>query len=191
MAVCRLAGESEPSAGGPAQRRLRAWVVSAEQTFKSKWSSGLRVALRISVVWNSPSPEKVIAVAMRRCYSTKPIEEIESELDQKGPEYWKYLLTRALQDKSLDVIEHYCLSLEVEELTKDEVGLLAQKFPYVRFLQLGQEDWLASLNARTLIEMWRDASSKSFAEAVVAALDAKGTSPIFTSLAFGGRKNAG
>jgi hypothetical protein len=147
--------------------------------------------LKVSVVWNSPSPEKVIAVAMRRCYSTKPIEEIESELDQKGPEYWKYLLTRALQDKSLDVIEHYCLSLEVEELSKDEVGLLAQKFPYVRFLQLGQEDWLASLNARTLIEMWRDASSKSFAEAVVAALDAKGTSPIFTSLAFGGGKNAG
>ena len=42
--------------------------------------------MKVSLVWSSPSPERTIAVAMRRCYSTKPIEEIQSELEQKGAE---------------------------------------------------------------------------------------------------------
>ena len=88
------------------------------------------------MVWSAPKPEKTIAVAMRRCYSAKPIEEIEAELEQKGPEYWKYLLTRALQDKSLDVIEHFTFTLVADEMEEHEVGRLALSFPFVRFLSL-------------------------------------------------------
>jgi len=135
-------------------------------------------------------PEKTIAIAMRRCYSTKPIEEVESDLDQRGQEYWKYLLTKALQDKSLDVIEHFTMTLLVEGAGEAETGNLALQFPFLRFLRVGEDDWLLSLNARTLIEMWRDDSAKSFASAVVSELDARGVSSLFNSLAFVENSNA-
>src|SRR5436309_5509721 len=102
--------------------------------------------MKVSLVWHTPNPERTIAVAMRRCYSTKPIEEIEAELEQKGSEYWKYLLTRALQDKSLDVIEHYCLELLFEGVAEEEVGRVSRAFPFVRALQLNDQDWLAAMN---------------------------------------------
>ncbi len=146
--------------------------------------------MKVSVVWSSPSPEKTIAVAMRRCYSTKTIEEIETELDQKGSEYWKYLLTRALQDKSLDVLEHFTMTLLVEEMNAGDAGNLARSFPYVRLSYLAEDDWLLSLNARTLVELWRDAEARPFAEAVIGELDAKGISPLFNSIAFGERVRA-
>jgi hypothetical protein len=141
--------------------------------------------MNVSVVWATPSPEKTIAVAMRRCYSTKPIEEIEAELDQKGPEYWKYLLTRALQDKSLDVLEHYCLELLLEGVGESEVGRVLRSFPFVRMLRLNEEDWLTAINARTLIEMWRDSEFRPFAGRIVDELNVTGVSPIFNSVAFG------
>ena len=122
---------------------------------------------------------------MRRCYSTKPIEEIESELDQKGQEYWKFLLTKALQDKSLDVIEHFTMTFVLDGLDEVEAGRLAIKFPFIRFMRLPAKSWLVSMNGRTLIEMWRDASSKSFASVVIAELDAKKICPLLQSLAFG------
>lgn len=122
---------------------------------------------------------------MRRCYSTKPIEEIEMELEQKGQEYWKYLLTRALQDKSLDVIEHYQLELLIEEAPEDEVQKVATAYPFLRFLQLNKKDWLVSMNARTLIEIWRDGTYRAFARSVVDQLNANKTSPMFNSVAFG------
>jgi hypothetical protein len=147
--------------------------------------------LKVSVVWATPSPEKTIAIAMRRCYSTKTIEEIETELDQKGPDYWKYLLTRALQDKSLDVIEHYCLSLSIDGLSDEEAGAIGRDFPYAKFLKLSESDWLLSMNARTLIEMWRGPASRPFASQVVAELDARAISPILNALAFGGSTTAG
>jgi hypothetical protein len=137
------------------------------------------------LVWSVPKPEKIVAVAMRRCYSAKPIEEIEAELEQKGPEYWKYLLSRALQDKSLDVIEHFTFTLMVEEFSEEEVGKLVRSFPFIRFLRLGECDWLVSMNARTLIEVWRSPTSASFAECVIAEFDSKNLCPIFNSLAFG------
>lgn len=146
--------------------------------------------MKVSLVWSAPKPEKTIAMAMRRCYSTKLIEEIEVELDQKGPEYWKYLMGKALQDKSLDVLEHYTLSLLVEGLNEDEVGRLLLGFPYMRWLHLKDDDWLLSMNARTLVEVWRDAAFRPFAESVVVELDVKGVSPIFNSLAFGERVHA-
>ena len=141
--------------------------------------------MKASLVWSSPSPEKTIAMAMRRCYSTKTIEDIELELDQKGPEYWKFLLTKALQDKSLDVIEHFAMTLIVDGLSEAESGRLSIRFPFVRFMRASGDSWLVSMNARTLIEMWRDAASKAFAGAVIEELDTKRVCPLLQSLAFG------
>jgi len=146
--------------------------------------------LKVSLVWSVPKPEKTIAVAMRRCYSAKPIEEIEAELEQKGPEYWKYLLSRALQDKSLDVIEHFAFTLVAEGVGEDEVGRMVQSFPFVKFLRLGESDWLVSMNARTLIEVWRSQAFVDFAESVITEFDFKGICPIFNSLVFGERVRA-
>jgi len=147
--------------------------------------------MKASLVWSSPSPEKTIAVAMRRCYSTKPIEEIEMELDQKGPEYWKYLITKSLQDKSLDVIEHFTMTFMVEGAKESEAGEIARTFPYVRLLRAGSDSWLLSMNARTLIEMWRNGPSKKTAEVFVSELGRRGVCPILIPLAFGEEPNAG
>ncbi len=142
------------------------------------------------MVWASPKPERTIAVAMRRCYSTKAIEEIEAELEQKGVEYWKYLLTKCLQDKSLDVLEHFTLTLLVEGEGEVEVGNLVRGFPYIHAMGLNGNDWLFSMNARTLVELWRNAKTKAFAESVVSELDARNVSPVFNALAFGDRVHA-
>jgi hypothetical protein len=139
----------------------------------------------VSLLWHTPNPDRTIAVAMRRCYSTKPIEEIETELEQKGAEYWKYLLTRALQDKSLDVIEHYYMELLVDELPEDDVARIANAFPFVRFLHLGGASWLVSMNARTLVEMWRDDRFSSSAKVIVDELRQKSASPVLVGVAFG------
>jgi hypothetical protein len=146
--------------------------------------------MKVSLVWSSPSPEKTIAVAMRRCYSTKAIEDIEFELEQKGPEYWKYLLTKALQDKSLDVFEHFTLTVLVEGAGEAEMGGLFLHFPYLRGTRLREVDWLVSLNARTLVELWKDSRGKSFAGTIVTELDNKGICPIFNEVAFGEKRNA-
>lgn len=146
--------------------------------------------MKVSLVWSSPSPEKTIAVAMRRCYSTKPIEEIESELEQKGPEYWKYLLAKSLQDKSLDVIEHFTMTMVVDGVKDAEVGELVRGFPYLRFLRVGGDAWLLSMNGRTLIEMWRNEASKTFAGAIVSELDDRKVCPLLIPLAFGEKVSA-
>ena len=147
--------------------------------------------MKVSLVWSSPFPERTIAVAMRRCYSTKAIEDIESELEQKGSEYWKYLLTKAMQDKSLDVLEHFTLTLLVEGASEADVGVLVRSFPYLRATRLKDTDWLFSMNARTLVEIWKDSRGKDFASLVVSELDSRGVSPIFNELAFGERLHAG
>ncbi|MDV3278336.1 MAG: hypothetical protein LYZ69_07705 [Nitrososphaerales archaeon] len=147
--------------------------------------------MKASLVWSSPSPEKTIAVAMRRCYSTRPIEEIQAELDQKGEEYWKFLLTKALQDKSLDVIEHFTMTLIIDDVSETEAGRLSMEFPFLRFLQIAGDSWLLSMNARTLIEMWRNLASRPFASVIVAELDAKRVCPLLKSLAFGEKVSAG
>ena len=147
--------------------------------------------MKVSLIWSSPSPEETIAVAMRRCYSTKPIEDIEVELEQKGPEYWKFLLTKALQDKSLDVLEHYTMTLLIRDAGEGDMAKLLRSHPYARVTNLKGEDWLMSLNARTLVELWHDAEVKPFAESIVAELDDRKVSPLFNSLAFGERGSAG
>ena len=158
-------------------------------TFKSN-VSWLSWSLKVSLTWSSPKPERTIAVAMRRCFSTKPIEEIESELEQKGAEYWKYLLTKALQDKSLDVLEHFTMTVFVEGGDEAEVGKLVVSFPYLRASHLKGSDWLVSFNARTLVEMWRDQRGKAFARLVISELDSKSVCPVFNELAFGERVHA-
>ena len=146
--------------------------------------------MKVSLVWSSPHPERTIAVAMRRCYSTKPIEDIEAELEQKGPEYWKYLLSKALQDKSLDVLEHFVVTMMVEGAAEADLGLLTRAFPYLRATHLRANDWLLTLNARTLIELWRDPRGKPVAETIVSELSERGVCPILNELAFGVKINA-
>jgi hypothetical protein len=146
--------------------------------------------MKISLVWSSPKPERTIAVAMRRCYSTKVIEDIETELEQKGAEYWKFLLTKCLQDKSLDVLEHFTMSLLAEGVGEVEMSRLVRRFPYVHATRLNDTDWLFSMNARTLVELWRDGEGKPLAESVVAELDKKRVSPLFNELIFGDRTHA-
>ena len=141
--------------------------------------------MKVSLVWASPKPERTIAVAMRRCYSTKTIEEIESELEQKGSEYWKYLLAKCLQDKSLDVLEHFTLSLLVEGVGEAEAAKLIERFPYMRVSGLNADSWLVSMNARTLVEMWREPTAKAFADSVVSELDSKRICPVFNHVVFG------
>jgi hypothetical protein len=141
--------------------------------------------MKAVLVWSSPFPERTIAVAMRRCYSTKTIEEIETELEERGAKYWKYLLTKALQDKSLDVLEHFTLSLLVEEMSGAMAGELARRFPYVHISDVGADLWLVSMNARTLVELWREPQARAFAELVVSELEAKQTCPVFSQVVFG------
>jgi Thymidylate synthase complementing protein len=140
--------------------------------------------MRVSLIWSSPKPERTIAVAMRRCYSTKPIEEIEAELEAKGPEYWKYLISKAMQDKSLDVLEHFTMTLLVEGVGAAEMGRIVMAFPYLRAANLKGDEWIVSLNARTLVELWRDGRGKSLAKTIISELDEKKVSPIFNALAF-------
>lgn len=146
--------------------------------------------MKVSLVWSSPKPERTIAVAMRRCYSTKTIEEIESELEQKGAEYWKYLLTKCLQDKSLDVLEHFTLSLLVDGMGEMEATKLVGGFPYIRVSGLGADSWLVSMNARTLVEMWKEPMARGFAESVVSELDSKRVCPVFNQVVFREGTNA-
>ena len=146
--------------------------------------------MKVSVIWTSPFPERTIAVAMRRCYSTKPIEEIETELEQKGAEYWKYLITKALQDKSLDVLEHFTLTLLAEGADGAEIGDLVRNFPYLRASPLKGDDWMVSFNARTLVELWRAPNGRAFADLVVSELEREGTCPVFNEAAFGVKVHA-
>jgi hypothetical protein len=146
--------------------------------------------MKATLLWNTPKPEMTIGIAMRRCYSTKPIEDIETELEQKGGEYWRYLLRRALEDKSLDVIEHYCFTMLIEEIGNVRLEELLHGFAYVHLLRVSDDCYLMSMNARTLIEMWRSGSSKSFADLVIGQLSEKNVSPIFNSVAFGDGNHA-
>jgi hypothetical protein len=46
------------------------------------------------------------------------------------------------------------------------------------------------MNARTLVELWRDREGKPFAEPLVAELDKRHVSPLFNGLVFGDRAYA-
>ncbi|MDG6996511.1 MAG: FAD-dependent thymidylate synthase [Nitrososphaerota archaeon] len=73
--------------------------------------------MRVKLLWYTPSPEITVALAMRRCYSAKPIEELEAELASR-PGYEKDLIAKALRDKTFDVIEHAVFMFEIEGISR-------------------------------------------------------------------------
>ena len=73
--------------------------------------------MRVKLLWHTPNPEIVVALAMRRCYNSKPIEDLEAELKSK-PGYEKELISKALRDKTFDVIEHAVFMFEIEGISR-------------------------------------------------------------------------
>ena len=73
--------------------------------------------MRVKLLWYTPNPEFNVALAMRRCYSAKPIEELEAELASK-PGYERDLIAKALRDKTFDVIEHAVFMFEIEGISR-------------------------------------------------------------------------
>jgi thymidylate synthase (FAD) len=73
--------------------------------------------IRVRLLWSTPNPEVTVALAMRRCYSAKPIEELESELASR-PGYERDLIAKALRDKTFDVIEHAVFMFEIEGISR-------------------------------------------------------------------------
>ncbi|MDA4129325.1 MAG: FAD-dependent thymidylate synthase [Thaumarchaeota archaeon] len=73
--------------------------------------------IRARLLWHTPNPEVTVALAMRRCYSAKPIEELEAELASR-PGYEKDLIAKALRDKTFDVIEHAVFMFEIEGISR-------------------------------------------------------------------------
>ena len=73
--------------------------------------------MRVKLLWYTPNPEFNVALAMRRCYSAKPIEELERELASK-PGYERELIAKALRDKTFDVIEHAVFMFEIEGISR-------------------------------------------------------------------------
>lgn len=73
--------------------------------------------MRAKLLWYTPNPEFVVALAMRRCYTAKPIEELEAELNSR-PGYEKDLIAKAIRDKTFDVIEHAVFMFEIEGISR-------------------------------------------------------------------------
>jgi thymidylate synthase (FAD) len=73
--------------------------------------------IRARLLWHTPNPEVIVALAMRRCYSAKPIEDLEAELASR-PGYEKDLIAKALRDKTFDVIEHAVFMFEIEGISR-------------------------------------------------------------------------
>jgi thymidylate synthase (FAD) len=73
--------------------------------------------MRVKLLWHTPNPEVVVALAMRRCYSSKPIEDLEKEVQSK-PGYEKELIAKAIRDKTFDVIEHAVFMFEIEGISR-------------------------------------------------------------------------
>src|SRR2546426_7010705 len=74
--------------------------------------------MKINLLSYTQNPEFICALAMRRCYSSKSIEELESELKEKGPDYIKYLMNRVKEDKSFDIWEHALFTFEIEGVSR-------------------------------------------------------------------------
>jgi len=73
--------------------------------------------IRVRLLWYTPNPEFTVALAMRRCYSAKPIEDLEKELASR-PGYERDLIAKALKDKTFDVIEHAVFMFEIEGISR-------------------------------------------------------------------------
>ncbi|MDG7000896.1 MAG: FAD-dependent thymidylate synthase [Nitrososphaerota archaeon] len=73
--------------------------------------------MRVRLMWYTPNPEVMVALAMRRCYNSKPIEELEKELETR-PGYERELIAKAIRDKTFDVIEHAVFMFEIEGVSR-------------------------------------------------------------------------
>jgi thymidylate synthase (FAD) len=73
--------------------------------------------MRVKLLWSTPDAERTVALAMRRCYSSKPIEDLEKEIQAK-PGYERELISKALRDKTFDVIEHAVFMFEIEGISR-------------------------------------------------------------------------
>ena len=102
----------------------------------------------------------------------------------------KYILGKSMQEKSLDVLEHFTMTLLVEGAAEADAGDLARRFPYLRMTRLKDSDWLVSMNSRTLVELWKDPAGRGFAGQVADELDRLCICPIFNEVAFGERIRA-
>jgi thymidylate synthase ThyX len=120
--------------------------------------------MRVRLLWCTPNPEFMVALAMRRCYNSKPIEELEKEL-QSRPGYERELIAKALRDKTFDVIEHAVFMFEIEGVSRilthqlvrhriasydqecfdDETEILTA-LGWKSFNQISKEDRFATLN---------------------------------------------
>ena len=74
--------------------------------------------MKITLLSHTQNPEFVCALSMRRYYSALPIEKLEAELKEKGPDYIKYLMNRVKEDKSFDIWEHCIFSFEIEGVSR-------------------------------------------------------------------------
>jgi hypothetical protein len=104
------------------------------------------------MLWSSSDPERLVGLAMRRCYTTKVWEELAKDVEVEG--YASYLTESAFRRLEFDVYEHIRALFRVEAST-GEVLKLALSHPHVAITAVGEGIWLASMNLRTIVEMAR------------------------------------
>ncbi|MGA1974573.1 MAG: hypothetical protein ABSG92_02965, partial [Conexivisphaerales archaeon] len=103
-------------------------------------------------MWSSHDPEKLIGLAMRRCYTTKVWEELEKDVSIEG--YCAYLTQSAFRRLEFDVYEHVRALFKVDGEPKEMLSL-TEAHPQLAFSSIGDGSYLVSANLRTLTEMGR------------------------------------
>jgi thymidylate synthase (FAD) len=103
--------------------------------------------LRVRLLWHTPNPEYMCALAMRRCYSALPMEELEKELNLKGESYIKYLMERVKKDGSFDIFEHASFMFEIEGVSR----ALTHQLIRHRLCSFDQESQRSAPNPRNYI----------------------------------------
>ncbi len=71
--------------------------------------------MRVSLLYHTPDPEKVVYVAARLCYSRLPIRDIEEEANYKSP---KDLIRRLKKSGHLSVFEHASFTFALEGISR-------------------------------------------------------------------------
>jgi thymidylate synthase (FAD) len=132
--------------------------------------------LLLKPLWHTPEPERLIGVAMRRCYTTHPIETILQEVSR---EYGEYLVASAYERSEYDVYEHVRI-LCLAEGSEREVLHTLLRHRYIEATPLG-DGWLFSFNLRTAVEGAR-LGDEDFNLVV------KQVCPIIASMLRGGRR---
>ncbi|MER3601279.1 MAG: thymidylate synthase (FAD) [Nitrososphaerota archaeon] len=102
----------------------------------------------MEVLWHTAEAERLIGIAMRRCYTSKPLQEIMEEV---SAEYGAYLTCSAYQRMEFDVYEHVRIS-GLMTASPEELLSLLLRFRYLDVTRLDRETWLVSFNLRTALE---------------------------------------